>query len=119
MFIVIILIVMEIIAVYTAIISIIVFAKEDSGIRLDRAIFGIVLSLVPFAGILLVMIFQVWIRDKYNYHTDYIRLYYPGYTLLEAKTTNNIVRKIINWYINAVPVIHIQKFKINKNSNQQ
>ena len=51
MFIVIILIVMEIIAVYTAIISIIVFAKEDSGIRLDRAIFGIVLSLVPFAGI--------------------------------------------------------------------
>ena len=43
MFIVIILIVMEIIAVYTAIISIIVFAKEDSGIRLDRAIFGIVL----------------------------------------------------------------------------
>lgn len=39
MFIVIILIVMEIIAVYTAIISIIVFAKEDSGIRLDRAIF--------------------------------------------------------------------------------
>lgn len=75
MFIVIILTVMEIIAVYTAIISIIVFAKEDSGIRLDRAIFGIVLSLVPFAGILLVMIFQVWICDKYNYHTDYIRLY--------------------------------------------
>ena len=107
MFIVIILIVMEIIAVYTAIISIIVFAKEDSGIRLDRAIFGIVLSLVPFAGILLVMIFQVWIRDKYNYHTDYIRLYYPGYTLLESKTTNNVVRRIINWYINAVPVIHI------------
>ena len=39
MFIVIILIVMEIIAVYTAIISIIVFAKADSGIRLDRASF--------------------------------------------------------------------------------
>lgn len=54
---------------------------------------------MPFAGILLVMIFQVWIRDKYNYHTDYIRLYYPGYTLLEAKTTNNVVRRIINWYI--------------------
>ena len=95
MFIVIILIVMEIIAVYTAIISIIVFAKEDSGIRLDRAIFGIVLSLVPFAGILLVMIFQVWIRDKYNYHTDYIRLYYPGYTLLEAKQQTMLFAELL------------------------
>lgn len=119
MFIIIVLIVMEIIAVYTAIISIIVFAKEDSGIRLDRAIFGIILSLVPFVGILLVTIFQVWICDKYDYHTDYIRLYYPGYTLLEAKTTNNIVRKIANWYIDIIPIIHIQKFKTNKNSNQQ